>query len=80
MYLDYVRRVNDVNNDPNGKARQTLNQTFEFILSKIGIDKDSGQIWQDFIQLIRNGPGVIGGPGWQDQQKMDQLRYPLCLC
>ena len=46
------------------------------------MDKDSGRIWQDFVQFIRNGPGTIGGSGWQDQQKMDLLRktYQRAIC
>ncbi len=48
----------------------------------VGLDKDSGKIWLDYIQFIRFGPGTIGGSGWQDQQKMDQLRkaYQRAIC
>ncbi|CRK15472.1 hypothetical protein BN1708_017400, partial [Verticillium longisporum] len=38
------------------------------------MDRESGSLWKDWIQFIKSGPGVVGGPGWQDQQKMDQLR------
>jgi cleavage stimulation factor subunit 3 len=43
-------------------------------LANIGIDKDSGFIWQDYVKFIRSGPGNVGGSNWQDQQKMDTLR------
>src|ERR1700719_767884 len=68
IYLDYVRQI--------------VTQAYEFVLQNIGFDKDSGQIWQDFIQFIRSGPGNIGGSGWQDQQKMDSLRkaYQRAIC
>jgi len=74
VYLDYVRRRHNINTDPTGKARTTVQQAFDFTLSKIGIDKDSGHVWQDYISFVKSGPGTIGGNGWQDQQKMDALR------
>ncbi|KAI0836921.1 hypothetical protein F5Y06DRAFT_97151 [Hypoxylon sp. FL0890] len=72
-YLNYIRRRNDLN-DPTGRARQTVSQSYEFVLNNIGQDRDAGSIWQDYIQFIKTGPGQIGGTGWQDQQKMDVLR------
>ena len=61
-------------NDANGTARATVSQSYDFVLANIGIDKDSGKLWQEYIQFIRGAPGQIGGSSWQDQQKMDQLR------
>jgi len=80
-YLDYIRRRNDLN-DSTGQARQTVSQAYEFVLDNIGLDKDSGKIWADYIQFIKVGPGTVGGSGWQDQQKMDQLRkaYQRAIC
>ncbi|KAI1210062.1 uncharacterized protein F4807DRAFT_423690 [Annulohypoxylon truncatum] len=72
-YLNYIRRRNDLN-DTTGRARQTVSQSYEFVLNNIGQDRDAGSIWQDYIQFIKTGPGQIGGTGWQDQQKMDVLR------
>ncbi|UKZ76340.1 mRNA 3'-end-processing protein rna14 [Trichoderma virens FT-333] len=74
VYLNYIRRRNDLNNDPTGQARRTVTQSYEFVIDNIGVDRDSGNIWQDYVQFIKSGPGQIGGTGWQDQQKMDQLR------
>jgi cleavage stimulation factor subunit 3 len=73
-YLNYIRRVNDLTNDATGNARTTVSQAYDFVLQNVGIDRDSGQIWQDYIQFLRSIPGQIGGTGWQDQQKMDTLR------
>lgn len=80
-YLDYVRRRNDLS-DSTGNARQTVAQAYEFVISNIGLDKDSGKIWADYIQFLKFGPGVVGGSQWQDQQKMDQLRkaYQRAIC
>lgn len=82
VYLNYIRRMNDLNVDPNGSARATVSQAYDFVLANIGIDRDSGKIWQDYIGFIRSAPGLIGGSSWQDQQKMDQLRkvYQRAIC
>lgn len=82
VYLNYVRRRNDLTNDFSGSARATITQAYDFVLANIGMDRDAGAIWQDYIQFIRSGPGQIGGSDWRDQQKMDQLRktYQRAVC
>ncbi|PGH18115.1 hypothetical protein AJ79_00743 [Helicocarpus griseus UAMH5409] len=82
VYLDYVRRRNNLTTDTSGQARGIISSAYDFALQNIGIDKDSASIWVDFIQFIRSGPGNIGGSGWQDQQKMDLLRkaYQRAIC
>ncbi|KAK1585164.1 mRNA 3'-end-processing protein RNA14 [Colletotrichum navitas] len=74
VYLNYIRRRYDLTNDPNGEARRILSMSYDFVIGSVGIDRDSGQLWKDYIQFIKSGPGQVGGSGWQDQQKMDQLR------
>ncbi|KAK6537968.1 mRNA 3'-end-processing protein rna14, variant 2 [Orbilia ellipsospora] len=74
LYLDYIRRRNNLATDTSGKARGVITQVYEFVLGSIGIDKESGKIWQEYISFIKSGPGTIGGGAWQDQQKMDHLR------
>jgi cleavage stimulation factor subunit 3 len=80
-YLDYIRRRNDLA-DTTGNARQTVARAYEFVIDNIGLDKDSGKIWAEYIQFIKFGPGTVGGSQWQDQQKMDQLRkaYQRAVC
>jgi cleavage stimulation factor subunit 3 len=82
LYLDYIRRRNNLTTDTSGNARQIISQAYDFALQNIGIDKDSARIWQDYVQFIRSGPGSIGGSSWQDQQKMDLLRktYQRAIC
>ncbi|KAI9845056.1 MAG: mRNA 3'-end-processing protein rna14 [Thelocarpon superellum] len=82
LYLDYVRRRNNLTTDTAGTARTTVSQAYDFVLQNVGIDKDSGRIWHDYVQFIRSGPGLIGGSSWQDQQKMDLLRktYQRAIC
>jgi cleavage stimulation factor subunit 3 len=74
VYLNYIRRRNDLITDVTGRARSTISSAYDFALDNIGIDKDSGRIWQDYIQFVKSAPGVAGGTSWQDQQKMDQVR------
>jgi cleavage stimulation factor subunit 3 len=74
MYLDYIRRRHNINTDATGSARLVVQEAFNLTLKQVGIDKDSGPIWQEYIQFVKSGPGVIGGTGWQDQQKVDAVR------
>ncbi|KAJ1324230.1 cleavage stimulation factor subunit 3 [Microdochium nivale] len=80
-YLNYIRRRHDLN-DPTGQARQVVSTSYEFVLKHIGQDRDAGQIWSDYIQFLKSGPGQVGGSSWQDQQKMDILRkaYQRAIC
>ncbi|KAK2738952.1 mRNA 3'-end-processing protein rna14 [Myotisia sp. PD_48] len=82
LYLDYVRRRNNLTTDTSGQARRIISSAYDFALQNIGIDKDSGNIWMEYIQFLKSGPGNIGGSGWQDQQKMDLLRkaYQKAIC
>lgn len=82
VYLNYIRRRNDLTNDATGSARATISQAYDFVLANVGMDRDSGRIWQEYIQFIRSAPGQIGGSSWQDQQKMDQMRkaYQRAVC
>jgi len=81
-YLNYVRRRNDLTNDATGNARTTVSDAYSFVLDTIGIDRESGKIWQDYIQFLKGIPGQLGGTTWQDQQKMDVLRkaYQRAVC
>ncbi|KAL9128364.1 MAG: hypothetical protein Q9217_002943 [Psora testacea] len=82
LYLDHVRRHNNLTTDTSGTARQTINSAYELALKQVGLDKDSGRMWQDYILFVKSAPGIIGGSNWQDQQKMDLLRkaYQRAIC
>jgi cleavage stimulation factor subunit 3 len=82
VYLGYVQRRNNLATDTTGNARSTISQAYEFVLDKVGQDRKSGTIWRDYLTFIKNGPGVVGGSSWQDQQKMDLLRktYQKAVC
>ncbi|KAJ6033543.1 uncharacterized protein N7446_008168 [Penicillium canescens] len=74
VYLDYVRRRNPLTTDTSGQARAVISSAYDLAIQYVGMDKDCGNIWTDYIEFIRSGPGTVGGSGWQDQQKMDILR------
>ena len=82
VYLNYIRRRNDLTNDVSGTARATVSQAYDFVLTNIGMDREAGRIWHEYIQFIKSAPGQVGGTTWQDQQKMDQLRkaYQRAVC
>lgn len=82
VYLDYVRRRNPLTTDTSGNARRTISSAYDLALQYVGMDKDSGDIWNDHVDFIRSSPGNVGGSGWQDQQKMDLLRkaYQKAIC
>ncbi|ODQ65756.1 Suf-domain-containing protein [Nadsonia fulvescens var. elongata DSM 6958] len=69
-YLGYVRRVNNISKDGEA-ARNIISQAFEFVLAKIGVDRNSGQIWNDYIEFIKCKPTEST---WEEQQKMDLTR------
>ncbi|KAI6795578.1 Suf-domain-containing protein [Hortaea werneckii] len=74
MYLDYLRRIFPLIPDPSGQSRAIITQGFEAVLDAVGIDPDSGNLWREYVDFVKSGPGVIGGQGWQDQQKSDLVR------
>ena len=74
IYINYIRRRNSMQSGDTAKAYSIINQAFSFALDTIGVDKDSGKLWQDYIGFLKTGPGTTGGSGWQDGAKVDTLR------
>lgn len=75
VYLDYIRRRNDLS-DPTGRARDVVSMAFEFVLKNevVGVDRDSGSIWAEYLQFVKTGPGQVGEHDWESKKKMDSLR------
>ncbi|KAI0337339.1 Suf-domain-containing protein [Trametopsis cervina] len=65
-YLSYVRRMNA---GPN--SRDTVRMAYEFALIHIGHDKESSQLWTDYIQFLKSGETANT---WEEGQKMDAIR------
>ncbi|CAL1708882.1 unnamed protein product [Somion occarium] len=66
FYLSYVKRMNQ---GPN--VRDTVRKAYEYALNHIGHDKESTEIWTDYIQLLKSGESA--NP-WDEGQKMDAIR------
>jgi cleavage stimulation factor subunit 3 len=74
LYINYIRRRNSMQSGDVARSYKIINESFSFALKTIGMDKDSGSLWQDYISFLKTGPGTVGGSGWQDAAKVDTLR------
>ena len=74
IYINYIRRRNSMTTGDINKSYKIISDSFSFALDNVGMDKDSGRLWQEYVDFVKSGPGVVGGTGWQDTQKMDALR------
>ncbi|RDX43084.1 hypothetical protein OH76DRAFT_1245226 [Lentinus brumalis] len=66
FYLTYIRRITK---GPN--AREVIQKCYDFALSHASQDKDSYDIWQDYINFLKAGETKTT---WEEQQKMDAVR------
>ncbi|KAJ7439159.1 hypothetical protein B0H11DRAFT_1623685, partial [Mycena galericulata] len=69
-YLLYVRRVNS-----GPGTRDTMRKAFDFALTHIGQDRDSGSVWAEYIQFL---DAAETNTTWEAQQKMDAIRKVYC--
>ena len=74
LYVSYIRRRNSMTTGDVNKSYKIISDSFNFAINNVGMDKDSGRLWQDYIDFIKSGPGDIRSTGWQDTQKVDALR------
>ncbi|EXJ63028.1 hypothetical protein A1O7_03472 [Cladophialophora yegresii CBS 114405] len=74
LYINYIRRRNSMQTGDVARSYGIINDSFSFALKTIGMDKESGPLWQDYINFLKTGPGTVGGTGWQDAAKVDTLR------
>src|ERR1700753_2193992 len=74
LYINYIRRRNSMQTGDTARSYSIINDAFSFALKTIGMDKDSGHLWQDYVSFLKTGPGTVGGTGWQDGAKVDTLR------
>jgi cleavage stimulation factor subunit 3 len=74
LYVNYIRRRNSMTTGDVAKSYKIISEAFNFALNNVGMDKDAGKLWQDYVDFVKSGPGIVGGTGWQDTQKMDALR------
>jgi cleavage stimulation factor subunit 3 len=74
LYINYVRRRYNMQSGDVQQHYKVVNEVFNFALKTIGMDKDSGKVWLDFIGFVKSGPGTLGGGSWQDGAKADVVR------
>lgn len=72
LYLEYIQHIHPTGNDDEEQEAQiVLTKTFDFILNVIGHDIESGPLWMEYIQFIKN---LKVTSNYEEQQKMDHLR------
>ena len=49
------RTIRRVNAGAGPSTRETVRKSYEFAVSHVGQDKDSGDIWMDYIQFLKAG-------------------------
>lgn len=78
-YLSYTRRVNPLPPPSNmgteeserEKVRKVIEGAYDFALRFIGQSRDSGEVWREYISLLKEREA---GNQWQSGQKMDDIR------
>lgn len=62
-YLHYIRRQNPVAEGSQGieQARTTITNAYEFALKECGTDRESGEIWQEYISFIADATVSLPG-------------------
>lgn len=74
FYITYLRRRNPIDTSNPDRARETrgvIQRAFEFSLQHIGIDREAGSIWRDYISFLREAEGRAA---YEAQQINDVLR------
>jgi hypothetical protein len=55
-YLHYIRRQNPTIEGPNLEStRTTVINAYEYALKECGVDRESGEIWQEYITYLGEG-------------------------
>ncbi|KAI9477497.1 mRNA 3'-end-processing protein rna14 [Coemansia sp. RSA 990] len=69
-YLQYVRD-NNGQGDGSMESRSTIIDCFKLVLDNVGVDREAGQIWIDYIEFINSAQ--THAP-YEEQQKTELLR------
>ncbi|ORY39382.1 Suf-domain-containing protein [Rhizoclosmatium globosum] len=74
FYLTYIQAVHSPSAVPEEKraeSRQIVLKAFDLVLSNVGLDKDSGSIWLEYIAYIKAGTALTK---YEEQQMMELQR------
>ncbi|ORY94721.1 hypothetical protein BCR43DRAFT_494490 [Syncephalastrum racemosum] len=72
-YLGYIRRINQGENGSVAlpESRSIIERAYEYVLNNVGIDKEAGSIWADYIHFLKSAETTNT---WEEQRKMDSMR------
>ena len=73
MYINYIRRQFSRHRDESVRLK-TIGQAFDIGLLNIGLDKDAGFVWQEYIAYLQTTPGTLGATDWESASKTDAIR------
>ena len=61
-YLHYIRRQNTITEANAEATRGTITKAYEYALQECGTDRESGEIWQEYIAFIAEVKVGISSP------------------
>ncbi|KAI9336838.1 hypothetical protein DFJ73DRAFT_18216 [Zopfochytrium polystomum] len=73
-YLNYIRRTHSPATAPAEKraeARQIITQAFELVLANVGLDKEAGSLWAEYLAFLKASETTSM---YEEQVKMDSQR------
>jgi cleavage stimulation factor subunit 3 len=73
-YLEYIQHIHSPLNptpEEQQEAQETITKAYDYVLNAVGTDKESGQLWMNYIQFVKNS---AVSSSYEEQQKMDLLR------
>ncbi|KAJ1671312.1 mRNA 3'-end-processing protein rna14, partial [Spiromyces aspiralis] len=54
----YLRFVHQINSGTNGKVppekREEVASAYEYALNQVGLDRESGSIWLDYVEFVNS--------------------------
>jgi cleavage stimulation factor subunit 3 len=68
-YLSYIRKRFSTDSSP--ESTQIVLKAFEAVIQNVGIDKDSGPMWSEYISFLKS---IEPTSPHEEQQKLDQIR------
>lgn len=70
-YLGYVRRTNPTTGNDPSAAYTVIAEAYEYAISRIQYDRQSGPIFQAYLQFLEKRPASTT---WEQHHKMDVMR------
>ncbi|KAJ3187558.1 mRNA 3'-end-processing protein rna14 [Irineochytrium annulatum] len=75
FYLNYIRKTHAAGSTSTPEqvaaSRSTISKAFELTLANVGMDKDAGGIWTDYISFVKSTEAPTQ---YEEQMRMETLR------